>query len=324
MMNSNGLPPGGTREFLSVGVVIPSYKVSNHLSSLLLKIGSDVQTIIIVDDACPEKSGKNAAETSSDPRVILIENKVNLGVGGAIKEGYKLALNLGLDVVVKLDGDGQMDPSLIPKLIAPIVKGDADYAKGNRFFNIESLRSMPKIRILGNLVLSFHSKLSTGYWSIFDPNNGFTAISVQKLKSLPFEKISNRYFFESDMLFQLGLQASVVADVPMDSKYGNEKSNLKIMRVLFEFPYKHTRNTFKRIFYNYYLRDFSIASIELLVGIGLTLYGAIFGLSKYIHYRNIGEFTPTGTQIIVAMSVLSGLQFLLGFLAIDMRRNRSI
>jgi hypothetical protein len=217
-----------------------------------------------------------------------------------------------------------MDPSLIPKLIAPIVNGDADYAKGNRFFNIDSLRSMPRVRILGNLVLSFHSKLSTGYWSIFDPNNGFTAISAEKLRLLPFEKISNRYFFESDMLFQLGLQASVVADVPMDSKYGNEESNLRIMRVLFEFPYKHARNTFKRIFYNYYLRDFSIASIELLVGIGLTLFGAIYGLSKYFHYRNLGEFTPTGTQIIVAMSVLSGLQFLLGFLAIDMRRNRSI
>lgn len=307
-----------------IGVVIPAFKVTKHLSPLVQKIGAEVQTIIIVDDACPEHSGKIAAESSPDSRVLLIENSENLGVGGAVKEGYKLALKLDLDVIIKIDGDGQMDPALIPQLIAPIVNGKADYAKGNRFFNIDSLRSMPKVRIFGNLVLSFHSKLSTGYWSIFDPNNGYTAIRTETLKSLPLEKVSDRYFFESDMLFQLGLQSSVVADIPMNSRYGNEESNLRIKRVLFEFPYKHFRNTFKRIFYNYYLRDFSVASIELLVGAGLTLFGAIFGLSKYFHYRNLGEFTPTGTQIIVAMSVLSGLQFLLGFLAIDMRRNRSI
>jgi len=309
---------------IKIAVVIPAYKVEKHLTQLLHQIGPEVSAIIIVDDACPSHSGINASGEVKDYRIHLVRHETNLGVGGAVKSGYKKALELGMDVVVKIDGDGQMDPSLILNLVAPILHGEAEYAKGNRFFDVDSLSSMPKLRIFGNLVLSFYSKLSSGYWSIFDPNNGFTAISAIKLQSLPLEKISNRYFFESDMLFQLGLLSTVVADVPMDSKYGTEKSNLKITRVLFEFPYKHSRNATKRIFYNYYLRDFSVASIELLLGLSLTLFGAIYGLSNYLHYRSIGEFTPTGTQIVVAMSILSGLQFLLGFLAIDMRRNRSI
>jgi dolichol-phosphate mannosyltransferase len=309
---------------VKIAVVIPAYKVEKHLTQLLHQIGPEVSAIIIVDDACPSHSGINASGEVKDDRIHVVRHETNLGVGGAVKSGYKKALELGMDVVVKIDGDGQMDPSLILNLVAPILHGEAEYSKGNRFFDVGSLSSMPKLRIFGNLVLSFYSKLSSGYWSIFDPNNGFTAIRASKLRLLPLEKISNRYFFESDMLFQLGLLSSIVADVPMDSKYGTEKSNLRITRVLFEFPYKHSRNATKRIFYNYFLRDFSIASIELLLGMGLTLFGAIYGLSNYLHYRSIGEFTPTGTQIVVAMSVLSGLQFLLGFLAIDMRRNRSI
>lgn len=316
------LEPNTSR--LQIAVVIPAFHVENHLPELLRKIGPEVSAIIIVDDACPSRSGFNASKNSDDGRIHLIEHPENLGVGGAVKSGYQKALELGMDVVVKIDGDGQMDPALIQDLIAPITSQRADYSKGNRFYKIESLKQMPKVRIFGNLVLSFFSKLSTGYWSIFDPNNGFTAINATKLKSLPFDKISNRYFFESDMLFQLGLTSTIIADIPMDSKYGAEKSSLKIRRVLFEFPYKHTRNALKRVFYNYYLRDFSFASIELILGLSLSLFGVIFGLTNYIHYRNLGEFTPTGTQIVVVMSILSGLQFLLGFLAIDMRRNKSI
>lgn len=308
----------------TIAVVIPAYRVEEHLVDLLTKLGPEVKAIVIIDDACPSNSGIKASERVKDPRIHLIVHQVNLGVGGAMKSGYRKALDLGMDIVVKLDGDGQMDPGLISQLVAPIVEGKASYSKGNRFFKVESLRDMPKIRIFGNLVLSFYSKISSGYWSIFDPNNGFTAIASSQLRLIPLDKISNRYFFESDMLFQLGLISTVIADVPMDSKYGTEKSSLRISRVLFEFPYKHTRNAFKRIFYNYFLRDFSVASIELLVGLGLTLFGPIYGIMNYLHYRNIGEFTPTGTQIVVAMSTLSGLQFLLGFLAIDMRRNRSI
>ena len=166
-----------------------------------------------------------------------------------------------------------MDPGLIPAFIAPIVEGDADYTKGNRFFDLEGLSSMPKLRILGNAILSFMTKFSSGYWDLFDPTNGYTAIHSNVAQYLPFKKISYRYFFETDMLFRLNTLRAVVLDIPMDAKYGDEKSNLKVSKILFEFTYKHAHNFLKRIFYNYYLRDMSIVTIELPLGALLFVFG---------------------------------------------------
>ncbi len=151
---------------------------------------------------------------------------------------------------MKIDGDGQMDPSLIPVFVFPIAAGEADYAKGNRFFDLETIRIMPKVRLFGNAVLSFMCKLSSGYWNLFDPTNGYTAIHADVARRLPFDKISRRYFFETDMLFRLNTLRAVVVDVPMEAKYGNEESNLKISRIVGEFFAKHVRNFLKRIFYN--------------------------------------------------------------------------
>ena len=219
----------------------------------------------------------------------IVRHDRNRGVGGAVITGYAKALTFGADVVVKIDGDGQMDPALIPKLVAPILNGEADYAKGNRFFNLESVQQMPAIRLFGNGVLSFLSKLSSGYWSIFDPTNGFTAIHARLINLLPMHRIHNRYFFESDMLFRLNLLRAVVVDVPMDAFYGEEESNLKITRVIFPFAWGHLRNLFKRTIYSYFLRDFSLASLELVLGGGLFMFGGLFGLRKNDTYT-LGSF----------------------------------
>ena len=298
-------------------VVIPAYRVKSHLLGVVNSIGPEVTNIIVVDDACPEKSGEYLALHSTDPRIEIVFHKVNLGVGGAVKAGYARALELQSNVVVKIDGDGQMDPSKIHEIILPILEGTADYTKGNRFFDVEAIRQMPKLRIFGNLVLSFLTKLSSGYWQIFDPNNGFTAISETKLSKLNFEKIDNRYFFESDMLFRLKLLNSRVLDVSIPAIYGNEKSNLQIRRVLFEFPLKHARNFWKRILYNYYLRDFNLASIELPLGILLTSFGVLLGTYNWVNGILTSTYTETGTLILIAMSVLGGLQLILAFFSYD-------
>ena len=140
-----------------------------------------------------------------------------------------------MSVVVKVDGDGQMDPRLIPSFVYPILRGEADYTKGNRFFDLESVRTMPRFRLLGNAILSFMTKLSSGYWNLFDPTNGFTAIHTDVARHLPFDKISRRYFFETDILFRLNTLRAVVVDVPMEAKYGDEVSNLKISKIVLEF-----------------------------------------------------------------------------------------
>jgi len=307
---------------VAIAVVIPAYKVKVHLLAVIQSIGPEVKNIIVIDDGCPEGSGEYVMANVSDPRVEVIFHKTNLGVGGAVKTGYKRALQLNSDVVVKIDGDGQMDTSRISDLASPILEGFADYAKGNRFFDVEAVRAMPKIRIFGNLGLSFLTKLSSGYWKIFDPANGYTAINREKLKSISLDKVDNGYFFESDILFRLNLLQAKVTDVQMPAIYDNEKSNLRIRRVLFEFPLKHLRNFVKRIAYTYYLRDFNLASIELPLGIVLGGFGLTLGAITWINGMLTSTPTQTGTLILIAMSVLAGLQLLLAFLSYDTNNSR--
>lgn len=298
-------------------MVIPAYKVAKHILGLLNNIGPEVTRIIVVDDGCPEKSGNLVLKECADKRIKVLFHPENLGVGASVISGYREALREGCDVIIKLDGDGQMNPALIPRMILPVLDGQADYSKGNRFFNVTKVKSMPLGRIIGNLALSFFAKASSGYWNIFDPNNGYTAINSKVVGQLPLERISTRYFFESDMLFHLNLMRAVVIDVPMDAKYGDETSNLRLVDSVFEFAFKHMRNYFRRITYGYYLRDFTLASIELPLGSALCIFGFVVGLKSWIHSMNDGIPTQPGTLILIAMSFLSGLQLLLGFFAFD-------
>lgn len=300
-----------------ITVVIPCYKVSIHICELIQKIGADVDIIFVVDDACPEKSGELVEKSCNDSRVQVLYHSINQGVGGAVLTGYQAAIAAGAKVIVKIDGDGQMDPELIPVFIAPILCGEADYTKGNRFFDLEGIRAMPSVRLFGNAVLSLMTKLSSGYWDLFDPTNGYTAIHTDVVRHLPFGKISQRYFFESDLLFRLNILRAVVVDIPMDAKYGDEVSNLKVSKIVGEFLVKHTRNFIKRIFYNYYLRDMSLASIELPLGLLLFISGACFGIYHWLNSLNVGVTTSAGTVMLAALPILMGLQLILAFLAYD-------
>lgn len=303
---------------LKVAVIIPCYRVKKHILKVIENIPKNVVKIYAVNDACPDGTGEFINQYCKDARVNVLNNDKNLGVGGAMIRGYQAAIKDKIDICVKIDGDGQMDASLIEKFIAPIIAGQADYTKGNRFFNLEALRQMPLARLFGNASLSFLSKFSTGYWNIFDPTNGFTAIHMKTAAILPFEKISNRYFFESDMLFRLNTLRAVVRDIPMTAVYGDEKSNLKISKIITEFMLKHLRNSAKRLFYNYFLRDFSIASVQLIVGLILLLFGVIFGALSWYEAEITKTFTSTGTVMLAALPLIVGLQLTLAFLAFDM------
>jgi len=300
-----------------VAVVIPCFKVKAHILKVVAEIDPLVWKIYVIDDCCPEGSADFLELNVKDDRICILRHDTNQGVGGAVMTGYKEAIKDGADLIVKIDGDGQMDPSLIARFVEPIMLGEADYTKGNRFFNLDEIRSMPKLRLFGNAVLSFMNKFSSGYWNIFDPTNGYTAIHVNVAKLLPFEKISNRYFFETDVLFRLNLLRAVVMDIPMDAKYGNEISNLRVGNIVGEFLWKHLRNFTKRIFYNYYLRDLSLASIELPVGLALLLTGGCFGVYHWVASANEGVNTPAGTVMLAALPILMGMQLVLAFIGAD-------
>ena len=301
---------------IKVAVVMPAYKVQNEILGVISAVPEEVSKIFVVDDGCPNNSGK-VASGSGDSRVEVIRNDVNLGVGGAVVVGYQRALKEDFDVIVKVDGDGQMDPVRIPQLIAPIVRGEADYTKGNRFDSLEDLEQMPKIRIFGNAVLSLMSKISSGYWNITDPTNGFTAIHKSVLERIHLGKLRKGWFFESDMLFRLSIIKAVIKDVPMPAKYGSEKSNLNIRKVIFEFPYRHAVNHLKRIFYSYYLREWSVASIELPLGLLLSIGGLVAGINFWIQSAATGVAATVGQVMLSAVPLILGFQLILAFLSYD-------
>ena len=305
-------------------VVIPCYKVSKQILKVISNIPEQVSNIILVDDQCPEKTGEFVAKNINDPRVTVLTNSENLGVGGATKTGYLQAIKYQADIIVKLDGDGQMNPKDITKLTKAITEEKYNYAKGNRFFTIKNVQQMPIVRKFGNLVLSFMSKLSTGYYEIFDPNNGFTAIDSDYLTQLPLDEIDNRYFFESDMLYQLNLLGAKVLDIPLPAIYKDEHSSLNIWQSIIIFPKKHLINFVKRIIYTYYLRDFNIASVQLLVGTIFFWWGSVLGLTTWLHNMKNGVSSATGTIMLVGILIITGVQLLLSFLNFDMRAQRRI
>lgn len=301
-----------------IAVVIPSFKVKKQILSVIDKMPEFVDQIFVVDDCCPERTGAYVIENCKDSRVTLLYNQVNKGVGGAVCRGYEEAKNLNFDVIVKVDGDGQMDPRLIKSLIEPILAGEADYVKGSRFYKLSSLEKMPPLRLFGNTALSFINKVVTGYWEIMDPTNGFTAISMTALSELPLKKISARYYFESDMLFRLSLCRARVVDYPMNAHYGEEVSNLSITKVLFDFPPRYFKRFIKRIFYLYFLRDFNFGSLSLIVGTMFLSLGLLIGSTKYLHYAIMTNTpAPTGMVVIPAMLIILGSQFLISFFQHD-------
>lgn len=306
----------------TVAVVIPCFKVKQKIGSVISTLPVFIDTIIAVDDCCPEGSGEFIRENFSDPRLIILKNSVNLGVGGAVITGYRHALQIKMDIVVKMDGDGQMDPALLPELILPIAQGKCDYTKGNRFYWLDGLKEMPPIRLFGNSVLSFVNKVASGYWDVMDPTNGYTAISSKALSHIQLEKLEKRYFFESDLLFRLGLNKANVMDIPMEAKYDGEISNLNITNTAMTFPLKYLSRTFKRIFYQYFLRDFNAGSVSLLLSIPFFSYGSIYGIYKWSESIELHRSTPTGTLFLIALAQIFGMQLLISFIHFDVQNQR--
>lgn len=300
-----------------VAVVIPTYKARSTIAGVISKIPEFVNSVIVVDDCCPQRSGDLVLETCTDDRVEVIRNDHNLGVGGATKVGFKHALSLAAEFVVKLDADGQMDPELISDLIRPLAEGSSDFAKGNRFSRVSDLRTMPMIRLIGNAGLSFLSKASSGYWSVSDPTNGFIAISRSALESLELEKLSDRYFFESDLLFRLGLQGAVISELRMQAFYGGEESNLSPLKSFFEFSWKHNVNFLKRLFYRHFLREWTMVTFQLPTSLVLLALGGVLGLSTYADASSNGMPVTAGQITTASLLIILGFQLLLSAISHD-------
>jgi dolichol-phosphate mannosyltransferase len=303
-------------EDAGVWLVIPCYKVKAHILGVIAKAPPWVQGIVCVDDACPEQSGDFIEANAKDKRVVVVRLAQNQGVGGATMAGYREAVARGGEVLVKVDGDDQMDLGYMAHLVAPILLGEADYAKGNRFTSISHLTAMPSIRVFGNAALSFAAKMSTGYWNIFDPTNGYTAIEAQVARMVAEKRVSRRFFFETDLLYHLSTLRAVVRDVPMPARYGGEVSNLRIGAIVGPFALKHMKNFFQRLLGQYFVRDFNAASLEFVFGLFSLLFGVGYG-AHYLTQRHNGEAASPGVVMAAALPVILGAQLLMQALNFD-------
>lgn len=303
---------------MRIAVIIPSYKVREHIIQTISAVGQEVEKIYIVDDKCPDNSGDYVNQNCKDERVVVLFNEVNLGVGGAMINGYLRAIADGMDILVKIDGDGQMDPTLIKYFTRPIEVGHADYTKGNRFFSSKALKSMPFKRLIGNAALSFITKASSGYWDILDPTNGYTAIHAKVAAVIDWDTVNNRYFFESDVLFHLGRLKACVVDIPLMSLYGTEESNLHIKKVIPIFLKKNTSNLFSRLISAYFVRGFSVGSMALLGAFSLLVIGSSLAIYIGIKSNVTGVPTSLGAIFSVGLMLIFGFQLLMTFLSVDM------
>ncbi len=293
-----------------IAAVIPAYRVRAHLPGVIASLPASIAIIVVVDDCCPERSGE-VAEQASDGRVTVVRHERNRGVGGAVKTGALKACELGADIIIKVDGDGQMDAAQIGRLIGPLAAGAAAYTKGNRFWYIRELERMPLLRRFGNLVLSFWVKAASGHWSIFDPTNGFVAIRADVFKSLDLTRVSDDYFFEISLLIELGKRAFRVFDVPMPSIYNDEKSSLSISHVLVSFPPRLLRRGLSRFIYRHFWFGFSITGLFLLAGLPLLAWGLGFGAYAWWLSVRHGVFASAGTVMLAALPFLTGFHLTL-------------
>ena len=301
-----------------ITVVIPCYNVAKHIKDVICNIPDSISYIIAVNDCSKDDTESILLKLANEnKKIIYIRHEVNQGVGGAMLTGYRRSMELNADITIKMDGDGQMDAAYIPALVKPLVDDKADFTKGNRFRELKALQAMPLSRRIGNLGLSFIIKAASGYWNVFDPTNGFTAIKNETLKSMNFNRIHKRYYFETSMLIELYYANAVVNDIPMKARYGDEVSGLSRTKTLFQFPPKLFIAFIRRLILKYFLFDFNIASIYTIFGLPLFLFGLYYGITNFLKYSRSHIGAPTGTVVIPTLLIILGFQLLLSAVTYD-------
>jgi glycosyltransferase involved in cell wall biosynthesis len=303
---------------LNVAVAIPAFRAETTVAGVIAGLPPFVDHVVAVDDASPDGTGA-ALDAIREPRLTVIHHDRNRGVGGAMKTAYRRCLELGADVVVKMDSDGQMDPAQLPALLDPLIDRGCDYAKGNRFLDSRALADMPFVRLWGNLALTFLTKMASGYWHVFDPQNGYVACPARVLRRLDLDALADDYFFENDMLVHLNILECRVADVPMPARYGGAPSSLRIGRVLAGFPRRLFARFWKRILQRYVLRDFSPVALFLCAGIPLLLGGVGFGAWAWYESYHTGIVSSTGRVMLSVLPIVIGFQLILQAILLDIQ-----
>jgi glycosyltransferase involved in cell wall biosynthesis len=304
---------------LRVAIVVPAHNEERLVSRVVTTAPSLVDHVIVIDDASADGTSE-AARATADPRLELITLAENQGVGGAILTGHQRALDLGADVAVVMAGDAQMDPAFLPALLDPIANGDAEFTKANRFFGPGSFSGMPRHRIVGNIVLSFLTKAASGYWNLFDPQNGYTAIHRSALERLDLSRIARRYEFENDLLIQLNVMRVPARDVPVPASYGDEVSGIHLRSVAPRILRQLWRGFWYRMWWKYVVQSFSPVALMFFSGLAFVMFGLAVGAFVVVNTLGPPVASP-GTVILCFGPLLSGFHLLITALYLDIQEN---
>lgn len=305
-----------------VAAVVPAYREERMIARVIETMPEFVDHIVVVDDCSPDDTSQ-AALAVGDARLDLVRHEVNQGVGGAIITGHRRAMELGADVNVVMAGDAQMDPDYLPALLDPVTAGGFGFAKANRFYAPESFGGMPRHRIFGNIVLSFLTKSASGYWHLFDPQNGYTAVRTSVLERVPLDNVARRYSFENDLLIHLNILQVPAVDVPIPAVYGEEVSSIRLSKVVPELVSLLTRGFWRRIWYRYVLWSFSPIALLLVLGLLFVAFG--LGVSVWITFLSVTSVIATaGTVMLAALPLMIGAQMLMSALQLDIQASPSV
>ncbi len=306
-----------------VGVVVPAYDEEALIGATIAGIPPLADRILVVDDASTDSTSARALE-SGDPRVEVIRHERRGGVGAAIITGYRRALADGLDLVVVMNGDNQMDPVDLPALLEPVAAGEVDYAKANRLATGQAWQLIPRTRFFGNAILSMLTKVASGYWHVADSQTTYSVLSREMLARLDLDRVYTNYGFPNDMLVHLNVWNARVRDIPSRPVYGvGERSKMRYRHVVPRIAWLLVRGFFWRLWEKYVKRDFHHLVFFYLLGIVATAAGVVLGLVA-VAYRIAGDSVTAGTLVLVALLILAGLQFTLFAMWFDMESNKHL
>ncbi|MEU8122748.1 glycosyltransferase family 2 protein [Spirillospora sp. NPDC049024] len=302
---------------LTIAAVVPAHNEEALIEKTIKGMPELVDHIVVVDDASTDETARRAAAVG-DPRVRLLRHERNTGVGGAIVDGHRAALELGADVNVVMAGDAQMDPDYLPALLDPIAEDGYGFTKANRFFARAALAGMPLNRLLGSTVLSFATKLASGYWNLFDPQNGYTAVTREALSRIDLARVSRGYAFENDLLIWLNIAGVRAKDVPVPASYGEEISGMRLHKVVPQIGRLLVCGFWRRIMRKYVVPSFSPVALMLFTGLLLCAVGTLIGIWVTLH--SLGTATASAGSVLLAVGpLLVGINMLVHALTLDIQ-----
>lgn len=317
-MPTDVMSPRSTGTHLRLAVVIPAFRAEGSIATVVGAMPACVDRIIVVDDGSPDGTVKKVQELS-EPRVILLTHECNRGVGAAMVTGYRKALELGAEFVAKIDADGQMDPSHLERFVEVAEKHGCDYVKANRFGHLESLAEMPRLRLLGNVALTFLTKFVSGYWNVFDPQNGYVMISRRMLLRLSLEMIDGSYFFENSMLINLNIMRARVGEMYVPARYGDEVSSMRLPQIAWSFPLKLINGYVYRVYQKYVFRSLSPYALFVVCGAALITWSVVWGGIAWYESWSTRVVATTGTIMLALLPFLMGWSLLLEALVLDVQ-----